>query len=668
MSQKRRRRRAHHAVDTTWGTTQHTYIVIAVVAVGMLKGKFKRRRLQQEPVSGDLKSEPSEKTCLPLPRRKPSRSAIQPQLSQAQPHYRKMNGAGETKVVVPNGTPSGDSAVYDERRQQLLFTERESAWDASARRRASPAEMEAQRIIFKIRECERTDPELYGNLPSESVPDPERTRDMGGRFLVNKPRIERSKIFAIVTQMPKGAHLHIHFNSEIPPEILFPHAGSAEMANTMFVRTSRYLCEKSDFLDAEIVFNVLPADTQKANCFSPEYNPDFKDTHNSPWMLWSEFRKRFPPGVQPEKHPELDHAESWAREKMIITLIDAYSDRQTHNGAWACFNQGTRAFKGLLNYEGVYRWYIGNAIESMIRDKVMYAELRPMLMDKTIPSNDGLRQLNHQDQMNIICEEVEKKCAALEKAGELDRFPFGLKIIYCTPRSIPKARMEVELKDCIKLKRQFPKLVCGFDLVGAEDRPHNIWFYADLLNAFQKDCERLGINVPFMFHAGETLLDTGGSNNPDNSNLYDALLLHAKRIGHGYSLLKHPMLVERYKQQNIALELCPISNELLHLCGNVREHPFPQLLAAGLHCTLNADNPSLYSSSLSYEFYQVMVGDTRMTIHGWKQLAEWSLEHSCLDDSQQKRSMEIFAREWETFCEWVVREYGEYASKLPDIA
>jgi adenosine deaminase CECR1 len=97
-----------------------------------------------------------------------------------------------------------------------------------------------------------------------------------------------------------------------------------------------------------------------------------------------------------------------------------------------------------------------------------------------------------------------------------------------------------------------------------------------------------------MFHAGETLLDTGGSKNPENSNLYDSLLLNAKRIGHGYSLLKHPKLVEEYRKNNICLELCPISNELLHLCGNAREHPYPSLLAAGLHCTLNADNPSLF--------------------------------------------------------------------------
>jgi adenosine deaminase CECR1 len=376
------------------------------------------------------------------------------------------------------------------------------------------------------------------------------------------------------------------------------------MHDTMFIRSTIPLLSEQDFADAEVVFSVLPKETKQGNLFEATYNPNWKDTDSASWMRWVDFQAQFPTHVKTEQSiGDLEYhgegklttaAECYVRDKMAITVELAYHDRQTTNGAWACFNQGTRAFKGLLNYEGVYRWYIGHMVESMIRDKVMYAELRPMLMDKFIPSNDGKTQLDHKAQMKIICEEVEKKQEELKAQNKLDLFPFGLKIIYCTPRSIPRARMEVELQDCLKLKLQYPKLICGFDLVGAEDRPNHIGFYADLLVAFTETCKQLNVSIPFMFHAGETLIDTGGSHNPDNSNLYDSLLLNAKRIGHGYSLLKHPMLVEKYKKQNICLELCPISNELLHLCTNARQHIFPELLAAGLHCTLNADNPSLF--------------------------------------------------------------------------
>ena len=128
---------------------------------------------------------------------------------------------------------------------------------------------------------------------------------------------------------------------------------------------------------------------------------------------------------------------------------------------WARFNQATRCFKGLLNYEGVYKWYISKAIDRMIEEKVIYAELRPMLLDKSIPSNDGKHEIRNSAQMQLIVDGVREKQAELEKKGELHKFPFGLKIVYCTPRSIRKDMMQEEMKQCIELKQQFPDLICG---------------------------------------------------------------------------------------------------------------------------------------------------------------------------------------------------------------
>lgn len=145
----------------------------------------------------------------------------------------------------------------------------------------------------------------------------------------------------------------------------------------------------------------------------------------------------------------------------------------------------------------------------------------------------------------------------------------------------------------------------GFDLVGAEDRPNHIGFYREELVAFKEACRAEGLDIPFMFHAGETLLDTGGSDDPKKSNLFDAVALESKRIGHGFALMKHPELVKKFRPikdeagkdipgTGICIELCPISNELLHLCRNIKEHPYPELLAAGIPCCVNSDNPSLF--------------------------------------------------------------------------
>jgi adenosine deaminase CECR1 len=91
----------------------------------------------------------------------------------------------------------------------------------------------------------------------------------------------------------------------------------------------------------------------------------------------------------------------------------------------------------------------------------MYAELRPMLLDKSIRTDDGKGNVDHAAQMRIILQEIERKRAQLEAEGASHKFPFGIKIIYSTPRSIPKERMKRELNDCISLKLQFPDLICG---------------------------------------------------------------------------------------------------------------------------------------------------------------------------------------------------------------
>lgn len=47
-----------------------------------------------------------------------------------------------------------------------------------------------------------------------------------------------------------------------------------------------------------------------------------------------------------------------------------------------------------------------------------------------------------------------------------------------------------------------------------------------------------------------------------------------------------------------------------------------------------------------------------MSLHGWKQLAEWSLDHSCLSAAEIERARAIHARDWEEFCVWVCDVFG----------
>ena len=79
----------------------------------------------------------------------------------------------------------------------------------------------------------------------------------------------------------------------------------------------------------------------------------------------------------------------------------------------------------------------------------------------------------------------------------------------------------------------------------------------DYTEAFLKKSEfekKFNTTLPFIFHGGESLKYRG------NDNLVDLVLLNTKRIGHGLNLVRHPYLIELVKENNICLELCPVSN------------------------------------------------------------------------------------------------------------
>lgn len=112
--------------------------------------------------------------------------------------------------------------------------------------------------------------------------------------------------------------------------------------------------------------------------------------------------------------------------------------------------------KGLTGSESLYRWYVQGCIDRMVEEKIYYAEWRPMLMKNTIASDDGKHSLDAFEQMRIVEEVVSEK-----KMEWKDEFRFGVKIIYCAPRSIPSAVLWSELMNCIRLKQRYPDLICG---------------------------------------------------------------------------------------------------------------------------------------------------------------------------------------------------------------
>ncbi|CAB0040226.1 unnamed protein product [Trichogramma brassicae] len=192
-----------------------------------------------------------------------------------------------------------------------------------------------------------------------------------------------------------------------------------------------------------------------------------------------------------------------------------------------------------------------------------------------------------------------------------------------------------------EVKAKYPDFVLGFDLIGQEDKFNPLMFYSSQL-------QKLGENTQFFFHAGET----NWYGQDSDYNLVDAILLNTKRIGHGYALIKHPKLLEIVKRKKIAIELNPISNQVLKLVADMRNHPASYLFAEDFPVVVSSDDPSIWGAKgLSYDFYEAFVGimSSEADLRALKKLALNSITYSGLNEAEQLRALDIFAAQWSRF-------------------
>ena len=75
-------------------------------------------------------------------------------------------------------------------------------------------------------------------------------------------------------------------------------------------------------------------------------------------------------------------------------------------------------------------------------------------------------------------------------------------------------------------------------------------------------------------------------------------VLDVCRIDHGVRCLEDSELVARLREARIPLTVCPLSNLRLKIVDDLRDHPLPALLDAGLKLTINSDDPAYFGGGV----------------------------------------------------------------------
>ncbi len=110
--------------------------------------------------------------------------------------------------------------------------------------------------------------------------------------------------------------------------------------------------------------------------------------------------------------------------------------------------------------------------------------------------------------------------------------------------------------------------------------------------------------------------------------------LQVDRIDHGVRCLEDAALVQELVARGLPLTVCPLSNVRLGVVARMADHPLPQMLAAGLHVTINSDDPAYFGGYLG-DNYAAVCEAFRLDRDSVTRLAAHAIAASFADDARK---------------------------------
>jgi aminodeoxyfutalosine deaminase len=78
--------------------------------------------------------------------------------------------------------------------------------------------------------------------------------------------------------------------------------------------------------------------------------------------------------------------------------------------------------------------------------------------------------------------------------------------------------------------------------------------------------------------------------------------LGADRLRHGIRSVEDPGLVAELAGRGTVLDVCPLSNLRTGVVESLENHPLPQLVAAGVRCSISTDDPAMFDTDLTRDY------------------------------------------------------------------
>uniref|UniRef100_A0AC62AER5 Helix pomatia AMP deaminase n=4 Tax=Helix pomatia TaxID=6536 RepID=A0AC62AER5_HELPO len=420
-------------------------------------------------------------------------------------------------------------------------------------------------------------------------------------FFLSKSQMESTPIFKIIKDMPKGAALHLHDTASARIDWI--------VSNATY-RDHVYMCmDQDNFVRLTVSGTGPPANS------------------GCEWKL-----------VETERANSGDIAafDHWLKSNISLLTTDPLVTYPSLDKVWGRFDKHFSQLRGIIYHTPIRRDYYRQILEEFRSDNVQYVEVRSSLsgyydLDGTVHDPEYGLQL-----YKAVTEEFVRTYPDFS----------GAKIIKSTARVKPNTDIFNDVKLSMDLYKRYPGFFLGFDLVAQEDPNTSLLGYIDSL--LYPSRQNPPVSLPYYFHAGET----NWQGTEVDYNLVDALLLNATRIGHGFALIKHPRVIELVKSRGVAVEVNPVSNQLLGLVKDLRNHAAAPLLAQNVPVVISSDDPGVWEAlPMSHDMYVAfmdLVGEDA-GLDVLKQLVWNSIQYSSMNATEKKTALKLLQAKWNNF-------------------
>ncbi|CAC5403947.1 CECR1 [Mytilus coruscus] len=426
-----------------------------------------------------------------------------------------------------------------------------------------------------------------------------------------------SEVYMLLKKFPKGGNIHLHHNHVVSKQKMLELIFSSFLYDHLYVKASAPAMWNLDF------FLNPPQGWNKVKD-NPSYSKDILVKHAT-----------------------------------LLGVIDMKATNNPTNSdlRWEEMNPLFGVLgSNIINHANFSKIYMNALLQQAMDENVQYLETKSSSSNKLYvldPARSYLVKNGKRFIDNDLGElELQFTNEVVQKFKQNNPNFVGYKRIINSYRGKDEQYILKNAKKALTLFEKYPDLVSGFDLVAEEDKGYSLLFYLD---DFAKMAAK-NVSLPYFFHTGETnwpddLLSSPHNDDPvpTMGNVYDAILLGAKRVGHGIGYVKHPYLMEVLKKKNIAIEVNPTSNKMLGYVADQRHHPAITYLRYGIPIVLGSDDPATFGyDEFTVDWYEAFMS-WGLNLADLRHLAFNSLRYSSLSSSEKNVAYQKWKVSYDSF-------------------